>query len=232
MKNIHLYISKPCHESWHQMLPEAQGRHCLACQKTVVDFSAMTDAEIVSFFKVKPAAVCGRFLETQLVSQFSVSKPAAGWKNYLLAFTATLAFKFIITDAAKAQARTEQGVPKPEINPIGTRGISTEPKLFSARGTVRNVADGSPVCYVLVTVKGTDRRAITDAEGKFALTGLKDGDVLYFRGGGFKSQSIAARPEVEVEITIPPVMKFITGGIVMVPERKNVFQKVKSWFQR
>ena len=188
MATQRLQIPKPCHENWHQMFPKAGGRYCLVCQKTVVDFTAMTDAEIVSFFKAKPAAVCGRFLETQLVSQFAVSKPAAGWKNYLLAFTATLAFKFIMTDAAKAQARTEQGVPKMEINPIGIRGIHTEPKPFLARGTVRNATDGAPLLYVFITVKGSGQRAITNAEGKFALTCLKNGDVLHFRSGGFKTQ--------------------------------------------
>ncbi len=61
-------INEPCHEDWDKMTPNDKGAFCLACQKTVVDFSNKTIDEIKTFFVQKPAAesVCGRFRNKQL----------------------------------------------------------------------------------------------------------------------------------------------------------------------
>ncbi|MFN5415511.1 MAG: hypothetical protein ACK5B9_00535 [Flavobacteriia bacterium] len=62
-------IPKPCHENWNEMLPEDQGRFCLKCTKTVVDFSQKSKDEIKSFFKEATGKVCGRFASDQIESQ-------------------------------------------------------------------------------------------------------------------------------------------------------------------
>lgn len=55
-------IPKPCHENWNEMLPEQQGRHCLACSKTVVDFTEWQADDILQYLKQKNTEkVCGRF---------------------------------------------------------------------------------------------------------------------------------------------------------------------------
>ncbi len=52
-KSLFLRIPEPCHEDWQAMLPQEKGRHCLACQKTVTDFTKMSDREIIDFFEKK-----------------------------------------------------------------------------------------------------------------------------------------------------------------------------------
>lgn len=61
-------INTPCHENWDAMTPNEQGAFCLACQKTVVDFSKKTTDEIKDFFVLIPKTerVCGRFRNDQL----------------------------------------------------------------------------------------------------------------------------------------------------------------------
>lgn len=61
-------INEPCHEDWDKMTPNDKGAFCLACQKTVVDFSSKTIDEIKTFFVLKPKteSVCGRFRDKQL----------------------------------------------------------------------------------------------------------------------------------------------------------------------
>ena len=61
-------INEPCHENWEDMTPNEKGAFCLACQKTVVDFSKKTIEEIKTFFIQKPVteSVCGRFRQKQL----------------------------------------------------------------------------------------------------------------------------------------------------------------------
>ena len=59
-------IPDPCHEDWSAMTPQAKGRHCAACAKTVVDFTAMSDADVVSYLRTAGGSVCGRTRATQL----------------------------------------------------------------------------------------------------------------------------------------------------------------------
>jgi len=63
-----IVIDNPCHENWDAMTPNEKGAFCLACQKTVIDFSKKTVDEIKNFFVELPQTetVCGRFDETQL----------------------------------------------------------------------------------------------------------------------------------------------------------------------
>jgi hypothetical protein len=64
--SLKLLISKPCTENWATMTPHAQGKHCFACQKTVVDFTTMSDAQIIHYFNNYQGKTCGRFMESQL----------------------------------------------------------------------------------------------------------------------------------------------------------------------
>ncbi len=85
-------IPTPCHEDWNKMTPDQTGRHCSACAKSVVDFTAMSDEEVQHFFlHKKEEKICGRFKHTQLQrividlppNIFSVQMPL--WKKFLAA---------------------------------------------------------------------------------------------------------------------------------------------------
>lgn len=66
MKTIYLTIAEPCHENWNTMTPDQKGRFCAACKKTVVDFSGMTDQQLVAYFTKGKENRCGRFYPDQL----------------------------------------------------------------------------------------------------------------------------------------------------------------------
>jgi len=82
-KKVNYQIEEPCHEDWDQMEPEAKGRFCSSCSKTVVDFSNMSDFSIVNYLENnKNQSVCGRFEEKQLDRTYSLPKspyPAFGF---------------------------------------------------------------------------------------------------------------------------------------------------------
>lgn len=69
MKTYKLAIPKPCHESWDSMTPNAQGRFCGSCQKTVTDFTGMTPEQISTYVLLNmDKKVCARFKNKQLES--------------------------------------------------------------------------------------------------------------------------------------------------------------------
>lgn len=64
---IKLSIDDPCHEDWDAMTPTQQGKFCTSCQKEVIDFTSLSDAEIVTRMQLsKGKDMCGQFNSTQL----------------------------------------------------------------------------------------------------------------------------------------------------------------------
>ena len=64
--NDRLKIETPCHEDWTKMSPNKEGRHCGLCDKTVVDFTVMSQEEITNYLTHNSKAqICGRILVTR-----------------------------------------------------------------------------------------------------------------------------------------------------------------------
>lgn len=94
-KHLTLHVNDPCSESWKQMTPNQQGRHCMSCAKTVVDFTQMNDLELMDWWKNKKQEerTCGRFREDQL--QREMPLPLVNqqtWWRKAIAFAAVLLF--------------------------------------------------------------------------------------------------------------------------------------------
>lgn len=63
---VYLSVPEPCHENWEEMLPEENGRFCLHCSKTVIDFSAYTDEQLLTYFNLNTSRnICGMFSTEQ-----------------------------------------------------------------------------------------------------------------------------------------------------------------------
>ena len=62
---LHITIPTPCHERWDAMDATERGAFCRVCSKEVVDFTPMTDAELISFLE-KNNVGCGKFRNEQL----------------------------------------------------------------------------------------------------------------------------------------------------------------------
>jgi len=89
--SFRLSVSKPCNENWDSMVPDEVGRYCLTCNKSVIDFSLMTDKEIELFFiQNNSKDVCGRFKRNQ-IERITIQLPGnilkrkmPTWQKYLI----------------------------------------------------------------------------------------------------------------------------------------------------
>lgn len=86
-----LSVTKPCNKIWEEMKPTEEGRFCNSCEKSVIDFTRMTDLEITDFFiQRKSGSTCGRFYNTQLervrihIPTYIFQRRMNSWKKYLL----------------------------------------------------------------------------------------------------------------------------------------------------
>ncbi|WP_345124937.1 carboxypeptidase-like regulatory domain-containing protein [Hymenobacter antarcticus] len=107
---VSLTIPQPCHQSWAAMTPTVAGRHCAACEKTVVDFTLKTDAEILAFLAgAVSGRTCGRFAAGQLERPLQRAALAAPtrWRAWLAAAVAVWGLRESNGVATHAQAPAE-----------------------------------------------------------------------------------------------------------------------------
>jgi hypothetical protein len=72
--SFQLSVPDPCGENWDRMAPRGNGSFCTSCEKVVVDFTRMTDQEVMQYMKANAdRKVCGRFTEDQLGRPLSPS---------------------------------------------------------------------------------------------------------------------------------------------------------------
>ncbi len=103
-QNLQIQIPTPCHENWNAMTPENKGRFCGSCAKTVVDFSLMTDNEVLNFLKKHTGNTCGHFTSDQLQRPIIETQlqPKKTWRYWL----ASIASLLIMLQRSAAQTKT------------------------------------------------------------------------------------------------------------------------------
>lgn len=142
MKKIHLSIPRPCHENWEAMTPREKGKFCGSCQKTVVDFTNMSDRQIVEFFKKPPSSICGRAYNDQLNRDIVIPKKRIPWIKYFFQFTwpafvlflKSCGFKEDSKGKIKVESRSNLQL---KDKPIGIVGMMMFPEITPVDTSVR-----------------------------------------------------------------------------------------------
>jgi hypothetical protein len=194
-KSIQLNIAEPCHENWQKMTPQQQGRFCGSCQKTVVDFTMMSDQEVLNYFLKADHNVCGRFADDQLNKELKVTE-----KKKRFSWTYVWNILVVTFLAVKADAQVE---PKPK-TPVAT--IDHLPKMMgkvayvpptnsekpiSIRGNVIDGKNNQPVIGASVSIKGTGLGGTVNNAGKFKVkVDNKEAIVLEFSAIGYETLTL------------------------------------------
>ncbi|QNH62163.1 carboxypeptidase-like regulatory domain-containing protein [Hymenobacter sediminicola] len=173
---VSLAVPQPCHESWAQMTPAAQGRHCAACDKVVLDFTQKTDAEILALLQ-HAAAPCGRFRPDQLGRTLHpYSAVAPRWRTWLAAAAMVLGLREIAAEESRGQQPVSIYLPKlishdeQKAALLHQRRVADEPAdTVVVRGRVVDKATGEVLPGVTVLLKGTSTGISTVADGTFEL---------------------------------------------------------------
>lgn len=95
MKNnlqIGITIPNPCHEDWNTMSPQEQGKYCMVCSKVVIDFTQMSNNDIIQTIQSANSTICGRLDDQQLDSL----RPKYQLPKKMKVFLYALAVAFLI----------------------------------------------------------------------------------------------------------------------------------------
>lgn len=139
MQPVTIHQPAPCHENWAAMTPTDQGRHCAACQTEVVDFTRMTDGEVLAFLRhTIPGRRCGMFRDDQVGRPLlPAARPVTGWRRW--AGAAVL----LLGSAFGMKARAQEGRPGANPQPMEpaagkTTAAASPDSMFLVQGVVRN----------------------------------------------------------------------------------------------
>jgi len=198
-----LSIPRPCAEKWESFAPTHNGGFCSTCSKTVIDFSQMTDDEILSFLANKPQHACGRFNINQLKTYShpqrgvtvnpGITLLKAGFISLLLA---------VLSKPTLAQYASPRTTTEVVQYPVTQAYKSDDIAGFIVRGVVKDELD-QPMPGVSIVLKGSTVETWTDAQGHFEFPRkLQDGNVLLFRFIGYTPKEYVVKKSSDQDMNI------------------------------
>jgi hypothetical protein len=169
---IQIHLTNPCQQDWADMQPDAVGRHCAHCQKTVVDFTAFTDAALYNYFEKHTEGGCGRFLKTQLQRPINIPYQPNS-RLYRIAIAAGL---ILLLSEVPAQAKSNPPLIE---NYIASFPDDSLPQTAPGeiRGTVLDEKKQPIVNAVIRAFEGNIEKggAVTNFDGNYSIKPLDAG---------------------------------------------------------
>ncbi|WP_291721202.1 carboxypeptidase-like regulatory domain-containing protein [Bernardetia sp.] len=229
-------LPKPCHEDWNKMTQEDKGRFCGSCQKIVVDFSVMSDKEIVNYFKeYKGNNTCGHFKKNQIDRTLKQGTPRRTFFLKELA-TACVAF-FLASTEAKAQIGD---IPLTEKQTEQNNLESDEGKIV-INGKVKN--GNELLANATISIKDTKQKTQSLENGSFSISIPKEitqnNEVvtLVIEYEGLESREIEIKPSIthqfyEIDFAentpLTDALAGQTDGVQIIHSKRTITGKVTS----
>lgn len=194
MKNsVQIRVKNACEENFDNFKATTTGGFCENCQKEVVDFTKMSNQELIDFFSMKTKHICGRLKASQL--NRPLQKNTSNFLKKSIAFASVSLMVLATAPAVQAQ---------PSVDLQGNLVAVKAQNQYVVKGTVLD-DQNLPLPGVNVVLKGTTEGVVTDYDGKFEFSRkLQAGDVLIFSYIGYdpKEYKIKATEETLIDITI------------------------------
>lgn len=233
-------VERPCHEKWNSFSPTPDGGFCHACSQVVIDFTTMSDKDLIAYLSSKKEKTCGRFRPDQLKNYPNRPQKVAKssfWTK--VAFASAILFAAVPT--ANAQRSRSVSVQVVESHPLASpsKVIASTPQVI--QGLVTSKEDGLPLPGVNIVLKGTAIGTISNENGHFTFPQpLQDGDILEFSFIGLVTSEYKVKTQVgeqvaiRIELTLQMEMD-ITGKVQVddIYEPHLTWKdRVRSWFNK
>ena len=175
-RSLTLSIPQPCSENWAAMTPTAQGRHCAACDKVVVDFTRMTDAEVVAWLQKQSGKICGRVRADQLARPVFAPDYSPLWRKWLAAVMVALGLGKLMVGNAQAQTAVPHltqyrasEISEDTASIVAASDENLTTSRYILRGIVVDSISHQPLPGVTILLRGTNVGVYTGPDGRFEL---------------------------------------------------------------
>lgn len=224
--NLQIHIPKSCHEYWDAMTPEAKGRFCGGCAKVVVDFSVMTDNEVLNYLNKNTGSTCGRFTSNQLKRALVETQlqPKRNWKYWLASITSL----FVMLKQSNGQNLTNTNkligdttIVLNDFKDVVVGKVAIKPSERKLVGTVVDEHD-KPMLGASVIIKDSKNGVATDADGRFLLKVNKDKVNIVVSFVGYTTKEFVADVNGEIKpIKLAMNEMTLMGDVVIVKSPKK-----------
>jgi len=190
-QKIELHIENPCQENLNKMTTTDRGVFCSSCSKEVIDFSLMSNDEILQQFKNYTGGGCGIFRGDQL------GRPLTGTPRRSIAWKYAwqlLIPAFLLTRQAKGQTQTVIAgtVAKRPVTTV--KDYSPHKRdhadkmlgLAQVKGIVLDSNTRQPVSNASIGVPDYGIVGFTDSSGRFAVTIKPGSHELTISSAGYR----------------------------------------------
>ena len=190
---FNIRIEEPCGENWKEMTPSGKGRLCARCQKQVIDFTRMSEQEIVETL-ASTSQPCGRFRNSQLKKTYH-SLPH--WPRiprvYKIGLAISLGAALTFSPALYAQQNDPPRQVQTDENgaTVPTESMASVENRIT--GMVIDHETGESLPMVKIYVEGGQIGAFSDLDGQFSLaipSGVPLPFVLHFEMFEYESEKI------------------------------------------
>ncbi len=171
-----LKVNNPCKQEWASMTKTDIGKFCSYCSKTVIDFTKLTDSEIIQIVEQNSDKLCGRLTKQQLNRPLKINQPTNGSQLYkilgglLLVGTTenSLATNQLFPQTEIVSVTENETLPVQQVKP--EEELKTEDSLKNViQGIVLDSRTKEPLPFTIVFIKNTEIQVMTDFDGKFKL---------------------------------------------------------------
>lgn len=242
-----------CDQQWELMLEQDGGRLCDACERVLIDFTPLSEQEMLNKHRESETKLCGRYtrgqvdrLHRHLALEESKSRP---WLVTLaMGIGASLPFSLgaqqptnevLIGDTILPPISYD--IPIDETIPMpGTSGqtqyqvldVDTTIDVVELKGTVIDGETGEPIPHASILIADTDTGVVTDIDGNFSFkVPYKDEELILttsFIGYEISKTSVDLKEPQELIITIYFDKNILIQG-ELIYEKLTVGKKLKLW---
>ncbi len=212
-------IPQSCHEDWHEMSQNVQGRFCNSCQKTVIDFTKLSNSEIIDILS-SSKNTCGRFNDSQLNTinnALALHQSFFSWKKLSLAAAFIGFIPFIKAEAKVKPEIFQRQVSQKEIKPLNDTtiiykkitGRITDTAKVGLAGAVIGIKEKQ--VYVSANING-------DFSLNIPVSNKTDSLTLSIFEVGYNKMDIKIDPfkQLEYNIEMSSVNSHLSIGIVVI----------------
>jgi hypothetical protein len=225
------------------MTPDQQGRFCTHCQKTVVDFTAMTDEQVLAHLQRTGGPNCGRFRPDQLnrVLVESLNRRVSRWQWASLLLSGWLSSQ--IVQAQSGNEPNGGAVVQSLDTLLANTTIDSTKQLATVliKGQVISASEHFPIPGASISILDTEYKAFTNSAGLFLLmipAPSSDSIIqlsvsyVFYATQRVKLTSVTIGIPVLVELqedTTTLNEQFIVGYVIQKP---TLWRRIRNWIRR
>ena len=171
--NYKIKIEHPCEQNWEEMIPTQGGKYCLHCSKNIIDFTNLSDKEIIQIISKSSGTLCGSLTRNQLNRHLSSKRE----HKYPTLFSKIAASFLLISLTQPTNANPlKKAIPSFVVFPPETakektnqEPITTGDSTVTIRGKLLDAKTKETIPGATVLIQNSNIATSTNMDGEFKL---------------------------------------------------------------